>query len=61
MSNQLLNSSAVAQRLGISLETLHRIRRTNPEFPKAIQLGGPRSRLLWRAADLDRFVMSVAA
>jgi predicted DNA-binding transcriptional regulator AlpA len=61
MTSQLLNSAAVAAKLGISIETLHRIRRTNPEFPKAIQLGGPRSRLLWRAADLDSFVMSVAA
>jgi len=54
---KLLSNLEAAQRLGVSVTVLWRLRRAGADFPKPIRLTGPRGKPQWDEAELDAFVV----
>lgn len=51
---QLITAPEAARRLAISVVTLWRLRRDDPEFPPAVRVG--KRRIAFREDEIDRFV-----
>jgi predicted DNA-binding transcriptional regulator AlpA len=51
---QLISADEAARRLAISVVTLWRLRRADPDFPVAVRVG--KRRIAFREDEIDRFV-----
>lgn len=53
---KLLSNTETAERLGMSLSSLNRLRGSNPHFPRPLRFAGPRGRPRWEEGDIDAFI-----
>lgn len=51
----LLSKPKVAEYIGISVNSLDRLRKKDGAFPLPVDVCGP-TKLFWRAADIERYV-----